>query len=66
MLGGKIPPQYAKPLGSANSNPWANIKAKPERRTELVNDLMAMYFAELIERIHALTSVPVAVSVERI
>ncbi len=50
MLGGKIPPQYAKPLGSANSNPWSTIKAKPEKRTILVNDLMAMYFADLIER----------------
>ncbi|NQT52321.1 PD40 domain-containing protein, partial [bacterium] len=50
MLGGKVPPQYAKPLGSANSNPWAIIKAKPEQRTILVNDLMAMYFADLIER----------------
>jgi YVTN family beta-propeller protein len=50
MLGGKIPDQYAKPLGSANSNPWAIIKKDPAKRTILINDLMAMYFADLIER----------------
>ena len=50
MLSGKVPDQYAKSLGSANTNPWANVKADPKYRFQLVNDLMAMYFAELIQR----------------
>lgn len=50
MLGGKVPDKYARSLGSANVNPWANIKKDPKYRYELVNDLMAMYFGELIER----------------
>jgi YVTN family beta-propeller protein len=50
MLGGKIPDQYAKSLGSANTNPWANVKKDVNYRYQLVNDLMAMYFAELIVR----------------
>jgi len=50
MLSGNIPPKYAKSLGSANINPWANIKKDPKYRYQLVNDLMAMYFGELIER----------------
>ena len=51
MLGGTIEDKYAKSLGSANTNPWANVKKDPKYRFQLVNDLMAMYFAELIERI---------------
>lgn len=50
MLGGKIPDKYAKPIGSANTNPWTSIKKDPKTRYKLVNDLMAMYFAELITR----------------
>ena len=50
MLSGKVPDPYAKSLGSANTNPWANVKADPKYRYQLVNDLMAMYFAELIQR----------------
>ncbi len=50
MLTGKIPDQYAKSLGSANINPWAEVKKDPKYRFQLVNDLMAMYFAELIQR----------------
>jgi len=50
MLSGKIPDQYAKSLGSANINPWAEVKKDPKYRFQLVNDLMAMYFAELIRR----------------
>jgi len=50
MLAGKVPDNYARSLGSANVNPWASIKKDPKTRYELVNDLMAMYFAELIER----------------
>jgi len=50
MLSGKVPDQYAKSLGSANTNPWANVKKDPTYRFQLVNDLMAMYFAELIQR----------------
>jgi len=50
MLSGKVPDKYARPLGTANVNPWALIKRNPDYRYELVNDLMAMYFAELIER----------------
>jgi len=50
MLGGKIPDKFAKPIGSANTNPWADIKKDPQARYKLVNDLMAMYFAELIVR----------------
>ena len=50
MLSGKIPDQYAKSLGSANINPWAEVKKDPKYRFQLVNDLMAMYFAELIQR----------------
>ena len=50
MLGGKIPPKLAKPIGTANTNPWADVKKDPKARYKLVNDLMAMYFAELIER----------------
>ncbi|MBM4033512.1 MAG: c-type cytochrome [Planctomycetes bacterium] len=50
MLGGKIPDNYARSLGSANINPWAEVKKDPKYRFQLVNDLMAMYFAELIVR----------------
>ncbi len=50
MCGGKIPDQYGKPIGTANTNPWADIKKDPKTRYKLVNDLMAMYFAELIQR----------------
>ena len=50
MLGGKIPDKLAKPIGTANTNPWADVKRDPKTRYKLVNDLMAMYFAELIER----------------
>ncbi|MFP4057511.1 MAG: PQQ-binding-like beta-propeller repeat protein [Candidatus Brocadiia bacterium] len=50
MLGGEVPEKYAKSLGSANTNPWRAIKQDPEERFGLVNDLMALYFAELIER----------------
>ncbi|MBM4041067.1 MAG: c-type cytochrome [Planctomycetes bacterium] len=50
MLTGKIPDQYARSLGSANINPWAEVKKDPKYRFQLVNDLMAMYFAELIQR----------------
>jgi len=50
MCGGKIPDQYGKPIGTANTNPWADIKKDPKARYKLVNDLMAMYFAELIQR----------------
>jgi YVTN family beta-propeller protein len=50
MLGGKVPDPYAKSLGAANINPWAEVKKDPKYRFQLVNDLMAMYFGELIER----------------
>ncbi len=50
MLTGKIPDNYARSLGSANINPWAEVKKDPKYRFQLVNDLMAMYFAELIQR----------------
>jgi len=50
MLGGKVPDNYARSLGSANINPWAEVKKDPKYRFQLVNDLMAMYFAELIVR----------------
>jgi mono/diheme cytochrome c family protein len=50
MLSGKIPDNYARSLGSANINPWAEVKKDPKYRFQLVNDLMAMYFAELIQR----------------
>lgn len=50
MLSGNVPDQYAKSLGSANINPWAEVKKDPKYRFQLVNDLMAMYFAELIQR----------------
>ena len=50
MLSGKVPPQYAKPLGAANTNPWTAVKADSKARYSLVNDLMAMYFADLIHR----------------
>ena len=53
MLGGKIPDKYAQPIGTANTNPWADIKADPKKREGLVNDLMALYFADLIERFPA-------------
>lgn len=50
MLSGNVPDQYARSLGSANINPWAEVKKDPKYRFQLVNDLMAMYFAELIQR----------------
>ena len=50
MLSGNVPDPYAKSLGSANINPWAEVKKDPKYRFQLVNDLMAMYFAELIQR----------------
>jgi YVTN family beta-propeller protein len=53
MLSGDVPDKYARKLGSANMNPWLNIKNDKEgtkARHALVNDLMAMYFGELIER----------------
>jgi len=50
MLSGKVPDKYARSLGSANINPWAEVKKDPKYRFQLVNDLMAMYFAELIKR----------------
>ncbi|MFW6163864.1 MAG: beta-propeller fold lactonase family protein [Planctomycetota bacterium] len=50
MLGGKIPDKYGKPIGTANTNPWADIKKDAAARYQLVNDLMAVYFAELIVR----------------
>lgn len=50
MLSGKVPDNYARSLGSANINPWAEVKKDPKYRYQLVNDLMAMYFAELIQR----------------
>jgi YVTN family beta-propeller protein len=53
MLGGDVPDKYAKKLGSANMNPWLNIKKDAEARFQLVNDLMAMYFGELIVRYKA-------------
>ena len=53
MLSGKVPDKYAQPIGTANTNPWADIKADPQKRAGLVNDLMALYFADLIERFPA-------------
>jgi len=50
MLAGKVPDKYARKLGSANMNPWLNVKNDPKARYALVNDLMAMYFGELIQR----------------